>query len=394
MFNLGRFYQLWQNFVTCNQGITNQHPDYRKAYLVNVMLLAALGVFGLFTLLNITYFFLYHVAILDFIAFVLVLSLLLWFRRSRRVGLASLLTSLVIAIALFGYVALERHHDYSFFWLATFPPFAYFLNGLYRGTLIIALVYLPAYLLLFSGLGAWPAADYTPGAFSNILVASFALAALVYFYEKSRSAAVEQLQKIQAREATEQERNRLLRDMHDGLGSQLTTAVYMARNSKTSVEEIGACVQAALDDLRLMMDSLQTFDGDIATLLGQLRYRLEKRLQAAGLQLLWRVDDLPAFAELTPQDALNLQRCVQEALTNVIKHAQATRVEVAAIQQGQRLVISISDNGQGFDADHIYPGRGLDNLFHRASELGGQLNLLSQAGGGGTRVELILNFRT
>ncbi|MDR9468505.1 ATP-binding protein [Marinospirillum sp.] len=386
--------EVWQNYVSCNGGFATSHREYRRAYLINVMLLAAMGVFFLFTLLNLTYFHLYHLVVIDGLAFVASLSLAVWFRKSRRVKLGSLLVSLLIALALLSYVAAEKHHDYSFVWLATFPPFAYFLNGLKRGTLIILIVYLPSYGLLLTGLGDWQAADYTPGAFSNILVATTALTALVYFYEKSRSQAVRQLRQIQEKEAIEKERSRLMREMHDGLGSQLTTALYMARNNQTSVADLSVCLEQVLDDLRLMMDSLQTFDGDVATLLGQLRYRMERRLQAAGLELVWKVDDLPDDPEMTPQEALNLQRIVQEGLANVIKHAQASQVEVSArMLDADYLRIAIEDNGCGFDPEASCTGRGLDNLFHRAAELGSELTINSRPGGAGCQLELTLNLR-
>jgi len=62
--------EVWQNYVSCNGGFSSNHREYRRAYLINVMLLAAMSIFILFTLLNITYFHLFHVAIIDFLAFV------------------------------------------------------------------------------------------------------------------------------------------------------------------------------------------------------------------------------------------------------------------------------------------------------------------------------------
>jgi len=386
--------EIWQNYVSCNGGFSSNHREYRRAYLINVMLLAAMSIFILFTLLNITYFHLFHVAIIDFLAFVGALVVVWWFRRNRKVVAAGLITTAIISTALVAYLVMERHHDYSFYWLATFPPFAYFLNGLRRGTWIILLVYIPVFVLLALGVGEWEAADYTPGSAANIIAASSALAALVYFYEKSRSQAVRQLRQIQEKEAIEKERSRLMREMHDGLGSQLTAALYMGRNNQTSVAELSSCLEQALDDLRLMMDSLQTFDGDVATLLGQLRYRMERRLKAAGLELVWKVDDLPDYPEMTPQEALNLQRIVQEGLANVIKHARASRVEVSArMQDADHLRIAIEDNGCGFDPEASCTGRGLDNLFHRAAELGSELTINSRPGGAGCQLELTLNLR-
>lgn len=228
---------------------------------------------------------------------------------------------------------------------------------------------------------------------------ALAVAQKIFLERKEREVVLEQLVAAEEKqraliETNARQREQLMREMHDGLGSQLTTTLYAARREDTPREELATHLQETLQDLRLMMDSLQVFDGDVATLLGQLRYRMERRLQAAGLELVWQVDDLPDFPEMTPQDALNLQRIVQEALTNVIKHAQASRVTLSTqLVNNQALKICICDNGRGFNPEEASQGRGLDNLFHRASELGSQLKITTQPKGQGCQLELTLQPR-
>lgn len=386
--------RIWQNYVTCGGGFHPESRHYRRAYLINAMLLAALANFGLFTLLNLLVFDLLAPGLLNLFALIGSLSVAVYFRHSRNIAKGGFYTTVIIGFALISYLYIEQHYQYSLFWLATFPPFAYFLNGLKRGSYAIALVFLPVYWLLLTGLDRWEPAPYNLVSLSNIVVASFALTLLVYFYEKSRHEAVAKLRHSKAREAIEKERNRLLREMHDGLGAQLTTALYAAKGERASINELAEYLQQALDDLRMMMDSLQTFDGDVATLLGQLRYRMERRLQNAGLELIWRVDDLPDFPGMTPQDALNLQRIVQEALVNVIKHAAATRVELSARMQNlNTLRICISDNGRGLNEQPESSGRGLNNLHHRATELNAELSLGNNPSNQGCRVTLLLPIR-
>lgn len=386
--------KIWQNYVTCGGGFHPESRHYRRAYLINAMLLAALANFGLFVLLNFLVFDLLAPGLLNLFAFIGSLGAAVYFRRSRNIVRGGFYTTLIIGMALVSYLYIEQHYQYSLFWLATFPPFAYFLNGLKRGSYAVLLVFLPVFLLLLTGLERWEPAPYTIVSLSNIVIASLALTALVYFYEKSRHEAVAKLRHSKEREAIEKERNRLLREMHDGLGAQLTTALYAAKGDHASVTELADYLQLALDDLRMMMDSLQTFDGDVATLLGQLRYRMERRLQSAGLELVWRVDDLPDFPGMTPQDALNLQRIVQEALVNVIKHAAATQVELnARMKNLATLSICISDNGQGLHEQADSCGRGLNNLHHRAAELKAELFLGNNPGGQGCRVTLQLPIR-
>ncbi len=376
--------QLWVNLTTCGGGFRPAGRDYRKAFLINVMLMAAIGVFGLFSLLNILVFEDPKVALVDLSALVLCFANFFYFRMTLNVVVSSFLTTIIVGLALLVFLLLSEHYDYSFFWLATFPPFAFFLSGTRRGILAVALFFIPVFIMLLINVNVWQPAPFNKVAIYNISIAFIALVILVYFYEKSRHQAHLQLEYIKHREATEKERNRLLREMHDGLGAQLTTALYATRNEQASIEEVADYLQLALEDLRIMMDSMQAFDGDVATLLGQLRYRLERRIQQAGLELTWKVDDLPDFPAMTPQDALNLQRIVQETLVNTIKHAKASKVSlIARMKASNCLKIQIKDDGCGFDEQQEgFTGRGLSNLHYRAVELNANLTISSQLGRG------------
>lgn len=382
---------LWNNLTTCGGSFFPGSRHYRRVFLINVMLIAAMGVFGLFTFLNLLVFNDFKVALVDFVAFISALLALIYFRFSRDVRKSGFITTVIIGLALLSFLYLTQHYEYSLFWLATFPPFAYFLNGTKRGTLAVALLFIPVFITLILNLGVWEPAPYDQVSIYNISIAFIALAVLVYFYEKSRHQAHLQLQSIKARDATEKERNRLLREMHDGLGAQLTTALYATRNEQASVDEIADYLQLALEDLRIMMDSMQAFDGDVATLLGQLRYRLERRIQQAGLTLTWQVDDLPYFPNMTPQDALNLQRIVQETLVNTIKHAKASKVSLIACMTAPNcLKIQVKDDGCGFDEQSVeFTGRGLSNLHYRAVELNASLTINTQPGRG-CSIELLI----
>lgn len=372
--------QLWLNLTSCGGAFRPEGRHYRRAFLINVMLLASMGVFGLFTLLNLTIFNSVDVALVDFFAFILALLTLVFFRISLDVIKFGFLTTLIVALSLLAFLYLSKHYEYNFFWLATFPPFAYFLNGTKRGTLAVILFFIPVFLMLMINVDLRDPEPFNQVSVYNISVAFIALVILIYFYERSRHQAHLQLEHIKHREATEKERNRLLREMHDGLGAQLTTALYATRNEQASIDEVANYLQLALEDLRIMMDSMQAFDGDVATLLGQLRYRLERRIQQAGLELTWKVDDLPNFPAMTPQDALNLQRIVQETLVNTIKHAKASKVSlVAKMKAPNCLKIQVTDNGCGFDDQQDgFTGRGLSNLHYRAVELNAGLTINTQ----------------
>jgi signal transduction histidine kinase len=96
---------------------------------------------------------------------------------------------------------------------------------------------------------------------------------------------------------------------------------------------------------------------------------------------------------LTPLAALHLQRLVQEALTNVRKHANATRVSITIVDTGRTLDITIADNGVGFDPKGMgrgaFPRFGLSTMRERAEASGGTFRLVSSPSHG-TNIEASL----
>ena len=185
------------------------------------------------------------------------------------------------------------------------------------------------------------------------------------------------------------ERHRLMHDMHDGLGSALTTSLAMLEQGNVDGAELKCLLLDSVDDLRAVIDSLEPLDGDLISVLATLRFRLGKRLELAGIELEWDMEDLPALGWLGPPQALQLMRIVQEVLNNVLRHARAGRMQISAQRSGPHIEVRISDNGCGFDTAKMPPGRGLRHLPQRAATLNGSLLIESQPGRG-TTVRLLL----
>ena len=187
------------------------------------------------------------------------------------------------------------------------------------------------------------------------------------------------------------ERERLVSDLHDGLGLHLLTALKMARDPATGREALSEVLADCLDDLRLAIDSMSNIDErDPVLLLASLRFRLAPRLQAAGVQLDWEV-----AGEVAPQPwldapkALHLLRVVQEALANAVRHAGATRVLLKVEAQGAGVAVSVSDDGRGFDAAAGGGGLGLASMRRRAALLGATLSV-GPGPRAGTEVRLLM----
>jgi signal transduction histidine kinase len=189
------------------------------------------------------------------------------------------------------------------------------------------------------------------------------------------------MNQLERQSATVEERQRIMRDMHDGLGAQLISTLSLVEHGDLGKEQLVAVLRECLDDLRLTIDSLESTENDLLTVLGNFRYRLEPRLKSRGIQLDWQVKDLPKLACLTPRNVLHVLRILQEAFTNILKHAHANTVKLETGIAGEpgKVFVSVSDNGIGVSNDHA--GHGFTNMRRRAQAIGGTLDIVSAATG-------------
>ncbi|MBW8779829.1 MAG: histidine kinase, partial [Burkholderiales bacterium] len=149
-------------------------------------------------------------------------------------------------------------------------------------------------------------------------------------------------------------------EMHDGIGSQLTMALSLVRRMDREADpghngedgRVATVLRESIEDLQLIIDSLEPVENDLLTVLGTLRYRLQDRLGKGGIELQWNVVDLPPLPMLTPHSVLSILRIVQEAFANALKHSGATRIAVTTGLKGEPGIdetahIGIVDNGHG-----------------------------------------------
>ena len=197
-----------------------------------------------------------------------------------------------------------------------------------------------------------------------------------------------ELQKVQAVSA---ERTRILRDMHDGVGTHLTSALRQLQSPRDAGVDLVLVTQTlrdSLDQLKLSVDALSLAPGDVAGLLASLRFRLTPRLKAAGLELVWEIGDLPVWPQGHAPALRQLQYILFEGVSNVLQHAGATRVVLAAHACADDLEISLTDNGRGWrseaegDAEVLAEGQGLQAMRARARVIGAQIVLTTTAQGG------------
>jgi len=181
------------------------------------------------------------------------------------------------------------------------------------------------------------------------------------------------------------ERLNLVRDLHDGFGGSLLGAIATLEQSPPSPEAAHtvATLKELRDDLRLVIDTTtHEQDTDLAGLLAPLRHRWSQRLEAAGIDSRWQFDGLDD-CRLGAARSLDLLRFLQEALTNVLKHSGARRVDLRVRHEHGQLSAEVRDDGRGFDpSNHGSHGAGLSSLRSRAIRLGGQLDVQAAPGAG------------
>ncbi|WP_144110345.1 cache domain-containing protein [Paraburkholderia sp. BCC1886] len=230
-------------------------------------------------------------------------------------------------------------------------------------------------------------------------LAVIALCALVLNVTEYRSADAKLKRLAQeVVESQERERARLSRELHDGISQMMVSAKLLlesalARFERSAVREPAA--EAALTtSLTRLSDTLREVrrishalrpsmldDLGVAAALEQLARELgdESGIDIGFTQI------LHTHAAVLPE-AVNtvLFRIAQEALTNIVRHAQASNASLALEVSSDSVSLSIADNGRGFDVTHAFVGRrsgvGLRNMSERVEALGGKLSLSSQTG--------------
>lgn len=191
-------------------------------------------------------------------------------------------------------------------------------------------------------------------------------AELMQLHEKERAHASQMVR--------EHERERLMRDLHDGLSGHLVSIMALAERNTGESAAIERAARAALDDLRLVINSLDLSDGDLRIALAAFHERLEPQLRRLDIALRWSTEKLPEVTGITPSNALSVLRILQEAVTNAIKHGPARHIDIEGKETGDgRAMLQVRNDG----APLPQPGKGngLRNMQRRAHDLGGCISL-------------------
>ncbi|MCS6974033.1 MAG: sensor histidine kinase [Cyclobacteriaceae bacterium] len=193
-------------------------------------------------------------------------------------------------------------------------------------------------------------------------------------------------------QATEEERQRIARDLHDGIGQQLSGVILQLESAKHRAHgsELKTIVSSLSDNLRKTASEVRTLSHDMMPrsltelgLVPAITDLLARTFSNTSVQCTFHhhlaTDRFDAKTELT------LFRVVQELVNNIIRHAQASQVSVNLFKMKDKLRLTVEDNGVGFDAQAAQSGHGLMNIRSRVEGVKGTV-LFEQNGKSGTLV--------
>ena len=264
-----------------------------------------------------------------------------------------------------------------------------------RQTRLVALLVAAAYLLatlpvqIFGT--ALPSLEFYSVLATRLffLITIGAFARRISFNAEARN---QELAFLREQQAASEERSRIAREIHDSLGHSLVTIILRLElaakivrknpsEAETLLQEEVLTLRAAWNDGRDLAFHLRPWELDFTQGVGlpeTLRRHIGRFAERTGAIIELKAEGAEGW-ELRPEAAFGLTRIVQEALTNAVRHGKASRIAVELRRDAQKrwLVVTIRDNGQGFDADNVPEGVGLAAMRERAEKLGGDLQIES-----------------
>lgn len=183
-------------------------------------------------------------------------------------------------------------------------------------------------------------------------------------------------------EGLEVERNRLAKELHDNVSNELLAIKMKIADGTSSREEVLDTLQALQTEVRGISHDLMPPVFKYASLSEILQDYVYQRNQSGQTELTLVLEPEEGFDHLSQKVALEIYRIVQEATGNALKHAQATHIKIILVREGNRIKLTIADNGKGFEQQTRKSGIGLVIIKERVENLKGVLTLSSVPGKG------------
>lgn len=255
------------------------------------------------------------------------------------------------------------------------------------------------YLVWFSTISDWQAMYYSQFAFP-LIIAVFTVTLLERFtsalslaeelnrdleekVERS-SRIIEKTyaenRKLELRNVAENERINIYRDLHDDVGSKLLSIVHAGRVTSTD-SRMEDLAKSALESLRNAVSRVNNPDQSLPDLLAELAEESALRLRGSNHRFQWRQpEQIPNVVVSSPL-VFNLNRVFKEVVSNIIRHAQAGKVDISVSVEGELWCFEVRDDGCGFDPEN-QQGNGVQNIKSRAAEIGAEVQWNRSDSGG------------
>ncbi|MCG8467157.1 MAG: histidine kinase [Gemmatimonadetes bacterium] len=199
-----------------------------------------------------------------------------------------------------------------------------------------------------------------------------------------------ELAALRASQALERERTRISRDMHDEVGANLTEIAILSEiaqrssngSDATLLEKIANKSRATVDSIGQIIWAINPAYDQGDRFAARLREYAAEQLESMGLDGELRFPGPGSLPSLTAESRRSAFLILKEALTNVSKHADAGRIDVALEIERSHLRLTVRDDGDGFESGEIRTGEGLRNMRARAEDIGGRLSVRSGPGEG------------
>ncbi|MFD1739848.1 sensor histidine kinase [Bacillus salitolerans] len=213
----------------------------------------------------------------------------------------------------------------------------------------------------------------------------------------SQKLATEKAEDLEKRiqEMVSQERNRLARELHDSVSQQLFAASMLMSaitEAKSETDDLETkqlkMVEETIHQSQLEMRALLLHLRPVAlkgkSLQEGIEELLTELLQKVPMEITWKIEDEPMDKGVED----HLFRILQESVSNTLRHAKASKLEVLLIKRDEFIILRVVDDGKGFDVETSKTGSyGLQNMYERAVEIGGSMKIISLADKG-TRLEV------
>ncbi|PIQ07683.1 MAG: hypothetical protein COW71_15765 [Ignavibacteriales bacterium CG18_big_fil_WC_8_21_14_2_50_31_20] len=206
-----------------------------------------------------------------------------------------------------------------------------------------------------------------------------------------------QLAKVEFENKISDEKLRISRELHDNIGSQLTFIISsldnlsylnIDENNKAKLNNLSNFGRNTLNELRQTIWAMKKSESSLHELVLKLNELKKQIFTAVEIQI---NNNISSEITLTSTQTLNLFRVVQEAIQNTIKYANASKLEIKFTLINNKLILSIEDNGNGFDILKANMGNGINNMKFRCKEAGGNFEIISDNNGTKVFCSLIIN---